>query len=82
MPYVFMSFGSHVTGLGIGCCIVEVDDEQQANDECIRLDLMPNQSNQAKGWLLDDESFPEQGMDLNRFYSSAEMDAMGFEKDD
>lgn len=81
MPYVFISFGSAHTGKNIGCCIVKVDDPEQANEECRRLGLMPNECNQARGYVLDTEKeFKEQGMELNRFYTAAEMAKMGFEK--
>jgi len=81
MPYVFMSFACFHTGKNLGCCIVRVNNGEQANAECLELNLMPQQCNRAKGFVLEDESFPEQGMELNCFYSRAEMLEMGFEKD-
>lgn len=80
MPYVFMSFGSVHTGKNIGCCIVKVDDPDQANAECKQLGLMPTECNQARGYVLDtEEAFNEQGMELNRFYTKQQMQEMGFE---
>lgn len=73
-----MSFASAHTGNNIGCCVVRVKDPQQANEECRRLGLMPQQCNHARGYLLRDEDFPQQGMELNRFYPTAEMKAKGF----
>jgi len=81
MAYVFMSFASlHGEG-NLGCCIVQVDDPRDANEHCRRLGLMPDSCNEGRGYLLADEAeFKAQGMELNRLYSSAEMQKMGFAK--
>lgn len=81
MVYVFMSFASPHTGKNIGCCIVQVDDPEQANARCIELGLMPQECNHARGYSLDEEGFKEQGMELNKFYTAAEMRAMQFESE-
>jgi hypothetical protein len=78
--YVFMSFGNVHTGKNIGCCIVQVDDPDHANDKCAELGLMPTVCNEGRGYVLTEESFNEQGMELNKFYSATEMEAMGFSK--
>ncbi len=80
MTYVFMSFGSAHTRRNLGCCIVRVQHVEDANEECKRLGLMPQECNQARGYPLSDEDFPNQGMELNKFYTADEMRAMGFEK--
>ncbi len=80
MIYVFVSFANIHTGKNIGCCIVRVKDPKDANAECQRLNLMPTVCNQARGYVLTDEDFPKQEMELNRFYPREEMDKMGFEK--
>ena len=80
MVYVFVSFGSLHTRKNIGCCIVQVEREEDANGECARLGLMPQECNEAKGFHLPPESFAEQGMELNRFYTRDEMEQMGFER--
>ena len=42
---------------------------------------MPDECNQARAYLLDDEDIEKQhGMQIGRFYSSAEMRKMGFQK--
>lgn len=81
MVYVFMSFGSIHTKHNIGCCIVQVERPETANEECKKLGLMPNKCNQARGYVLDEQCFKEQGMKLNKFYTAAEMKQMGFEID-
>lgn len=81
MPYVFVSFACFHTGKNLGCCIVRVNNVEQANAECLELDLMPQQCNLARGYEMDEDGFRQQGMELNRFYSNKEMKAMGFEKD-
>ncbi len=81
MVYVFMSFASAHTGKNIGCCIVRVKKAEDANAKCKELGLMPKECNNARGSVLDDEDFPKQGMELDRFYSRQEMIDMGFEKD-
>lgn len=80
MVYVFMSFGSMHDGRNLGCCIVRVAEFTDANAECARLGLMPNECNEARAYLLRDEEFPAQGMELNRFYTRDEMLQMGFRK--
>lgn len=78
--YVFMSFGSAHTGRNIGCCIIESEDPNDANEKCKELGLMPEECNQARGYVLDEDTFQKQGMELNKFYSSKEMEEMGFQK--
>ena len=78
--YVFMSFANIHTGKNIGCCVVKVNDPSEANDECKRLNLMPNVCNDARGYAMDEKGFLKQGMELNKFYSREEMQSMGFEK--
>ena len=81
MPYIFISFANAHTGKNIGCCIVQSDNPQDANQKCKDLDLMPHICNEAKGYVLADEAeFKHQGMTLDRFYTSDEMMNMGFEK--
>ena len=80
MAYIFMSFGSHHTAKNIGCCIVKTEGTEDANEKCKRLGLMPNECNQARGYELTEESFVEQDMELNKFYTVNEMEKMGFEK--
>lgn len=80
MNYVFMSFASPHTGKNLGCCIVQVKDVHTANNRTKELGLMPKECNHAKGYLLDEDGFKEQGMELDKFYSVKEMDQMGFEK--
>jgi len=81
MIYVFMSFGSLHTGKNLGCCIVRVQRPEDANEECKRLGLMPNECNAGRGYVMSDEDFPQQGMELNKFYTSAQMKEMGFQLD-
>ena len=76
--YVFMSFGSPHTGKNLGACIVEVDDPNQANEKCKELGLMPDECNQARGYPLD--SIEDESMELNRFYTPTELEAMGYQK--
>lgn len=81
MTYVFMSFASAHSGKNIGCCIVQVENPEDANEECKRLGIMPKACNQARGYVLEDEkTFQEQGMELNRLYTPEEMLNMGFAK--
>lgn len=80
MNYVFMSFASAHTGKNIGCCVVQTDDPNNANEKCKELDLMPEECNHARGYPMDKETFQKQGMELNRFYSPQEMIEMGFQK--
>jgi len=75
-----MSFGSMHTRKNIGCCIIRVKNPEDANEECKRLNLMPTECNQTRGFLLSDEDFPQQGMELNKFYTKEEMEKMGFER--
>ncbi len=77
----FMSFGSLHTGKNLGCCLVQVADGEDPNRKCFELGLMPDECNQARAYLLDDEDIEKQhGMQIGRFYSSAEMRKMGFQK--
>ena len=78
--YVFMSFASPHTGKNLGCCIVQVDDPNDANRKCQELGLMPNEDNHAKGYPLDEEGFKEQEMEVNQFYTPEQMASKGFEK--
>lgn len=78
--YVFMSFASPHTGKNLGCCIVQVDDPNNANDKCKELGLMPMECNHARGYVLDDDTWQEEDMELNRFYTPEEMLASGHEK--
>lgn len=77
--YVFMSFGSIHTRKNLGCCIVKVKKPENANDECKRLGLMPNECNEGRGYVMDETGFKEQGMELNKFYTRNEMIGMGFQ---
>ena len=79
MKYVFVSFANTHTGKNIGCCIVQAEDPNDANVKCAELGLMPEVCNQARVYVLTDEGFEEEPMELNRFYSSNEMKAMGYE---
>ena len=79
--YVFMSFASAHTGKSLGCCIVEVDDPQEANEKTKRLGIMPQECNHARGYAMGEEDFKKQGMELNRLYSPEEMDSMGFDRE-
>lgn len=82
MHYVFMSFGSIHTRKNIGCCIVQVSDPHNANEACRQLGLTPQECNEVHGYILETETeFQEQGMELNRFYTAAEMLQMGFQKE-
>jgi hypothetical protein len=82
MKYVFVSFADAHTKKNIGCCIVQVENLKEANEKCKELGLMPGTNNFARGYELEDEeAFKAQEMELNRFYSKAEMEAKGFEKD-
>lgn len=76
--YVFMSFGSVHTGKNLGCCIIRCADPENANELCALMGLMPAECNQARGYVLSDEDFFAQGMELERFYTTDEMKAMGF----
>jgi len=79
--YVFISFGSLHTGKNIGCCIVEVEALDDAAAKCDELKLTPEVCSQGRASVLpDEETFQEQGMDLNRFYTADEMIQMGFTK--
>jgi N-acetylglutamate synthase-like GNAT family acetyltransferase len=81
MAYVFMSFASLHTGKNIGCCIVKVDDPDDANERCRELGLMPDTCNQGRGYLLPDEAaVAAQGMEVERFYTDDEMLGLGFTK--
>jgi len=80
MNYVFMSFASPHSGKNIGCCILQIEDPNSANDKAKELGLMPEECNHARGYALDEKGFKEQGMELNKFYSPKEMEKMGFEK--
>lgn len=72
---VFMSFiGIHSKKL-LGACVVEVSDPEEANEECKKLGLMPEECNQAKGYVLKE---PEENMEIGRFYSAEEMKAIGY----
>lgn len=79
MSYVFMSFASSHTGKNIGCCIIQVKDLRTANARTKELGLMPKECNHAKGYVLDENGFKEQGMELDKFYSVKEMKQMGFD---
>jgi len=79
--YVFMSFADVHTGKNIGCCIVEVADPNDATEHCKKLGLMPKTCNSARGFVLDEKGFKEQGMELNKFYSRDDMAKMGFQKE-
>ena len=78
--YIFMSFGSLHSGKNLGCCIIQVDSPDQANDKCNELGLIPNECNQARAYPLADEDFETQGMELNRLYTPKELEQMGFQK--
>jgi hypothetical protein len=78
--YVFMSFSSMHTKKNIGCCIIQCEDPTKANELTKQLGLMPHECNNARGYELNEEEFREQGMELNRLYSSEEMSKMGFQK--
>ena len=78
--YIFMSFSSMHTKKNIGCCVIQCDDPQKANEITKELGLMPNECNHARGYVLSEEDFGKQGMDLNRLYSPEEMCKMGFVK--
>ncbi len=80
MIYFFMSFANIHTRKNEGCCIVRVKSPDDANEEAKRLGLMPQVCNQARIYPLSDAEFSKQGIELNRFYFSHEMDAMGFKK--
>ncbi len=41
---------------------------------------MPQICNQARGYILEDEDFTKQGMELNKFYSRYEIMSMGFQR--
>lgn len=78
MAYVFLSFASPHTGKNLGVCIVQVDNPGDANDRAKELGLMPDECNHCRGFLLTDEGFEEQGLELNRFYTADEMRKLGF----
>jgi hypothetical protein len=78
--YIFMSFSSMHSKKNIGCCIIQCEDPTKANELTMELGLMPHECNNARGYVLNEEQFKEQGMELNKFYSSQEMSEMGFKK--
>ena len=79
MSYVFMSFASFHTGKNLGCCVVEVDDPNDANQKCKDSRLMPEECNHARGYTLEEM---EPGMELNKFYTRQQMIEMGYERDE
>ena len=80
MAYVFMSFASPHTGKNLGCCIVEVDNPNDANQRSKDLGLMPEECNLAKGWTI--ENLDGEDMELDTFYTRQQMDDMGYERDE
>lgn len=74
--YVFMSFASALTGTNIGCCIVEVDDPDEANQKCKDLGLMPNEPNYAKGYPMGDVN--SEDMEVGKFYTREQMVEMHY----
>lgn len=80
MIYVFVSFGSIHTGKPLGACIVQVENAEQANAETQRLGIAPDTCNRAYGYIMSDEDFQNQGMELNKFYDSETMERMGFNR--
>lgn len=76
MRCVFMSFASAHTGKNIGCCIIEVDDPNDANQKCKDLGLMPKECNHARGHMLN--SIDDEDMELNTFYTREQMDQLGY----
>ena len=78
MPYVFMSFASAHAGKNIGCCIIESEDPNDANQKAKDLGLMPEECNHAKGYVLED--IEDEDMELNKFYTNQQMAEMGYEK--
>lgn len=64
----------------LGACIVQVDRPEDANEKTKQLGLMPNECNKAFGYVLSDEDFAEQDMELNKFYDTDDMNRLGFQK--
>jgi hypothetical protein len=81
MKYVFMSFASPHTGKNLGCCIIQVENPEDANEKSKELGLMPKEDNHAQGYVLNEDTWQEEGMDLNRFYSREEMTELGHKKE-
>ena len=80
MSYVFMSFASSHTGKNLGCCIVEVDNPNDANQRSKDLGLMPGECNQAKGWTIENRDGED--MEIDTFYTRQQMIEMGYERDE
>ena len=83
--YFFLSFASLHTKKNIGCCVIELETAGQdvmtmVNAKCQVLGILPKECHSIRCFPLTDEGFTEQGMELNRVYSAAEIDRMGFGK--
>lgn len=76
--YFFVSFGSPVTRKAIGACIVEANESEEALDKCIALGLVPDEAHQVRLYPLSEEERASDPLELDRYYSRPEMEAMGY----
>lgn len=77
MKYVFLSFASLRSGKNLGCCIIQVENPEDANVRAKAIGLMPKEDNHAQGYVLREDAWQEEGMELNRFYTREEMIELG-----
>tara|TARA_Y100000034_G_scaffold81854_1_gene98122 strand:+ start:156 stop:395 length:240 start_codon:yes stop_codon:yes gene_type:complete len=71
-----MSFGDTTTGKNLGCCVVKSSSGIQAHKLSHQLGINPG--GEMRSYGLTTEQFEEQGLEVNRLYTRAEMLQMGF----
>lgn len=83
--YFWLSFASLHTRKALGACNIAIDgpldlDDPEAvmkavNKECAAHDLLPEECHQIRPYTTSE---PDPEMELNRFYTSEEMEKMGY----
>lgn len=79
--YAFLSMSSLETRQNIGCCIVEADSNEKAIHRCNVLNLIPENCDSIKTFMLDEQEFKAQNMTLDTFYPRNEMKEKGFQSE-
>jgi len=76
IEYQFMSFIDRRASKYLGACVVKAKDITEGINQAYKKGINPGGEVAAFG--LTEDHFQSQGLELNRLYSKAEMDALGF----
>lgn len=77
MSYWFLSFRDDTKNKNLGVCVIEAESREMAwGQSCLK---KLNPGGEVLFTEMNEEEFKEEGLELNRLYSSEEMKRLGYE---